>query len=110
MQIKKELKKDCFAVKIIAEENGEEVGRAWLYVLYNSLHKEPFGLLEDVFVDENQRGKGIGTELVKKIIAEAKARRCYKLIATSRCARAKAHAWYEKLGFKNYGVEFRMDF
>jgi hypothetical protein len=32
-----------------------EVARAYLYVMHNDLHKEPFGLLEDVYVDESKR-------------------------------------------------------
>jgi GNAT superfamily N-acetyltransferase len=66
--------------------------------------------MEDVFVDESLRGQGIGTELVNLLIAEAKNRGCYKLIATSRHERPKVHDLYAKLGFHNRGVEFRMDF
>lgn len=109
MKIEKEIKKDCYAVKITAKDSGKEVGRAYLYLIYNDLHKEPYGLLEDVFVDESQRGNGLGTKLVGEIVAEAKACGCYKLIATSRHSRDKVHAWYEKLGFKNYGEEFRLE-
>lgn len=109
MQINKETKKDCYAIRFSANDNGQEVGRAWLYVIYNDLHKDPYGLLEDLFVDEKQRGSGIGTNLVKEVVAEAKKIGCYKLIATTRSSRGIVCVWYEKLGFKNYGVEFRMD-
>lgn len=98
------------AIKFIAKENGKEIGRAFLYLIYNDLHSEPYGLLEDVFVDETGRGKGIGNALVLAVIDEAKKKGCYKLIATSRTSRSQIHAWYERLGFKQYGLEFRMDF
>ncbi|HSR89346.1 MAG TPA: GNAT family N-acetyltransferase [Candidatus Udaeobacter sp.] len=109
MNIHKETKKDCFAIRISATDNNLEVGRAWLYIIYNDLHKEPYGLLEDVFVEENQRNKGVGRKLVQAAQEEAKKIGCYKLIATTRSSRGIVCAWYEKLGFKNYGVEFRMD-
>lgn len=109
MNISKEIKRDGYAVRISAVENGQECGRAWLYVICNDLHKEPYGLLEDVFVDENQRGKGTGSALVQAVIEEAKKIGCYKLIATTRHHREIVCAWYEKFGFKNYGAEFRMD-
>ena len=48
--------------------------------------------------------------LVKCVVAEAKRRRCYKLIATSRHARNRVHALYNRLGFKDHGREFRIDF
>ena len=88
---------------------GGEIARAYLYVMTNDLHAEPFGLLEDVFVDESQRGSGLGTALVREVIAAAREAGCYKLIATSRAARPKVHELYERLGFENYGVEFRMN-
>ena len=76
----------------------------------NDLHAAPFGLLEDVFVDESQRGSGLGTKLVQEVIAAAREAGCYKLIATSRTSRPKAHELYRRLGFENHGVEFRMNF
>jgi len=108
MQLEKQTKQGK-AIKIVAVEEGKEVGRAWLYLIYNDLHSRPYGLLEDVFVKEEFRSSGIGSQLVKAIIEEAKAQNCYKLIGCSRNSRPKVHQMYESLGFKNYGVEFRMD-
>jgi len=97
-------------IKFFMEQDGEEVARAYLYVLKNDLHEEPFGFLEDVFVSENLRGGGLGTELLKEVIETAKKNKCYKIVATSRHARPKVHALYERLGFKDWGKEFRMNF
>lgn len=96
-------------VKFSVEIDGKDIGKAYLYILRNDLHPKPFGLLEDVFVDENLRGRGIGTQLIKRVIKEARNNKCYKLIATSRYSRPDIHKLYERLGFKNYGIEFRMD-
>jgi GNAT superfamily N-acetyltransferase len=98
-----------FGIKLSIIENGKEIGRCYIYIIKNDLHKEPYALLEDVYVDENYRGKGIGTELVKRAIELAKNLGCYKIIATSRFERNNVHEWYEKLGFKKWGYEFRMD-
>lgn len=89
--------------------NDKEVGRAHLYIMTNSLHEEPFGFMEDVWVHQNYRGQKIGSELVKKVIVQANTEGCYKLIATSRHSRTKVHELYEKLGFENRGIEFRMN-
>lgn len=96
------------AIKITMEQGGKTVGRAYLYLIYNDLHKEPYGYLEDVFVEEEFRGKGIGGQLVKAVIKEAKACGCYKLVGTSRYSRSEVHEFYKKLGFEEYGKEFRM--
>ena len=97
-------------IKICIEEKGKEIARAYLYIMYNDLHKEPFGLLEDVYVSESLRGKGFGTKLVNEAIKLAKKNKCYKLIATSRYSRPRVHELYKKLGFEDWGKEFRINF
>lgn len=96
-------------VKFSLVEDDLEVARAYLYVMRNELHSEPFGLLEDVHVHESYRGSGLGTELVRQVIAAAKEQNCYKLVATSRKSRPRVHQLYERLGFKARGFEFRID-
>jgi hypothetical protein len=41
---------------------------------------------------------------------EARRRRCYKLIATSRDERPRVHDLYRRLGFEEWGREFRLNF
>lgn len=101
---------DAYGIKITVEEAGKEIGRAYLYIMFNSLHDTPFGLMEDVFVEEEYRGRGFGKKLVENVIEKAKEEKCYKLLATSRHERLKVHELYKNLGFKERGLEFRMDF
>jgi GNAT superfamily N-acetyltransferase len=107
--LKIEVRKKAYAVRVSLVYEKKEIGRAYLYVCTNDLHKEPFGLLEDVFVEEAFRGHDFGSLLVKKAVSEAKKHGCYKIIATSRKERPKLHRWYAGLGFKKYGFAFRMD-
>lgn len=65
--------------------------------------------MEDVFVEEAVRGQGVGTTLVRQVIDTAKAEGCYKLLATSRASRRTVHELYQRLGFKQHGIEFRMN-
>lgn len=96
--------------KIVIKENGVVVGRCYVYLLSNDLHEQPFGLLEDVFVNESVRGKGLGRTLLTKAIEVAKEAGCYKLLCQSRYGKDDLHAWYERCGFTDYGKNFRMDF
>jgi GNAT superfamily N-acetyltransferase len=97
-------------VRFSVDQEGREVGRAYLYLGENDLHPGRwFGLLEDVFVDESGRGHGVGTALVRQVIDEARRRGCYKLIATSRHERTRVHGLYRELGFEDWGREFRLD-
>jgi GNAT superfamily N-acetyltransferase len=100
---------NCKGIKIFIEKKGEEIARAYLYLIQNDLRSERYGLMEDVFVDEKLRGRGIGTKLIKKIIKLAKECNCYKLICTSRYEKEKVHTLYEHIGFKDHGKEFRID-
>lgn len=109
MELQKTKLDDAYAIKITAEENGTEIGRVFVYMLFNDLHDQPFGLIEDLYVDEAHRGKGTGAKLLTEAIAVAKENRCYKLLCTSRHQRMHLHEWYQRYGFKHYGIEFRMD-
>lgn len=86
-----------------------EAGRAFLYVLRNELHVEPFGFVEDVFVEPAFRGQGLVNKLMNRLVKEAKKAGCYKVVACSRFEREKVHEIYEKLGFVKQGLEFRLD-
>lgn len=97
-------------IKFFAKDGEKEVARAYLYILHNDLHKEPFGFMEDIFVNEAYRGSGLGTKVLTALIEEAKKRGCYKLVGTSRHERPRVHKLYEELDFKNQGLEFRLDF
>ncbi|MFA5991413.1 MAG: GNAT family N-acetyltransferase [Candidatus Doudnabacteria bacterium] len=98
------------AVKFEIKEGKKIVGRAFLYIIQNDLHENPYGLLEDLFVEEEYRSHGLGRQLLLSVVTEAKKRKLYKLIGNSRTFRTQVHHFYEKMGFKKYGFEFRMDF
>lgn len=102
--------KKSSGIKFEIKDGKKIIGRAFLYLLKNDLHKEPFGLMEDVFVDEKYRGQGLGSELIKAVIQEAQKRKCYKLIATSRNSKPELQKYYAKFGLKVWGVEYRMDY
>jgi len=107
--IYKTTEKTSRAIKIFIEEGGQEIARAYIYIIFNGLHDEPYALLEDVFVNEKYRGQGHGKEIIKAAIEEAKKQGCYKLIGTSRYEREKVHNLYSGLGFEDYGKEFRIN-
>lgn len=93
---------------IVGDEG--EMAHAYLYLMHNDLHNQPFGLLDDLYVEVSHRGTGISTQLVNEVISTARKAGCYKLIATSWTSCLKVHELYERLGFEKYGVEFRMNF
>ena len=95
-------------IKFIAIADDKEIGRVFLYLMRNDLHKRPFGFIEDLHILENYRGRGVGSRLIKAVIEAARKNNCYKIIMTSRYFNDKAHKLYKKLGFQDWGKEFRM--
>ena len=95
--------------RLTIEQDGKGIGRISVVFVKNDLHDEPYALIEDLFVDETYRGKGYARELFEKAIEVAKGEGSYKIIANSRYTREKVHAFYLRLGFSDYGKEFRLD-
>ena len=82
---------------IVVQVEGRIVGIGTLYVL-QKLGKRT-GVIEDVVVDEGQRGKGLGEQLVRKIIEVARENGVKSLSLTSRPERIAANKLYQKIGF-----------
>lgn len=93
----------------VARLNSTVVGSGITFYLKNPGHDRPFAYLEGVVVDNNYRSKGIGTALSKFAVKLAKKKGCYKIVFTSGMDRTDVHKFYENLGFKKWGWEFRLD-
>lgn len=65
------------------------------------------GHIEDVVVDEACRGLGLGSLLVGRLSAMAKAQGCYKVILD--CAEGMV-SFYEKCDYENKGVQMAQYF
>ena len=88
---------------IVAIEEGNVLGYASIHYIKKITRKS--GIIEDVVVKENQRGKGIGKLLVKNLIEKAKKNNCDKIILSSSEKNLK---FYEKLGFHKNEFEMIM--
>ena len=88
---------------IVAMEEGNVLGYASIHYIKKITRKS--GVIEDVVVKENQRGKGIGKLLVKNLIEKAKKNNCDKIILSSSEKNLK---FYEKLGFQKNEFEMIM--
>ncbi|MCD9021833.1 GNAT family N-acetyltransferase [Cohnella silvisoli] len=66
---------------------------------------KPFMVIENVIVSARARRQGVGEKLMLEIENIAKERGCYYVLFVSGGQRTEAHAFYEKLGFKEEKVE-----
>jgi GNAT superfamily N-acetyltransferase len=93
----------------VAERHGRIVGSFALLIMDNLGHLgAPSGIVEDVVVGPVEQGSGIGRAMMSFAIARCRDQRCYKLMLSSNARRAKAHAFYEKLGFERHGYSYRI--
>lgn len=92
-----------------SNSEGVEIGHVYIYCILNEPRQKPYAFLEDLFVEETERSKGVGNQILEEAIRVARERGCYKLWGTSRFSREDVHAWYERKGFEKHGYEFRMD-
>ncbi len=87
-----------------AFDNSILVGIAGIYFKETLMRKagiiEDPGDIEDVVVDEEYRGRGIGRKLMEFLIKEAKKRKADCVELTSNSNRTEANAMYESMGFK----------
>lgn len=94
---------------IIRNDAGDEMARGSIVLMRNKLHRRPYAYVEDVFTQPEYRGQGLFHDVMRALIDEAKARKCYKIVAGSRSSRTNVHVLYRGLGFREHGKEFRME-
>lgn len=80
------------------EENGKLLGMGWIFPRQTMLRRQ--AVVEDMIVDQNQRGKGFGEKILKDLIAWAKKEGIEVIELTTNPKRLAANSLYKKVGFK----------
>lgn len=89
------------------EASGRVVGSYALLVMHNLAHcGTPSAIAEDVVVQPDCQGQGVGRRMMAHAVEQARQAGCYKLALSSNRKRQAAHAFYESLGFQQHGLSF----
>lgn len=91
---------DTNSITLVSVDNNIITGVASLHII-NKLTRT-LGLIEDVAVNENYRGKGIGKKLVQKLIGLASDNKCDKIVLNSS---EKNSTFYKKIGFEKNDIQ-----
>ena len=92
---------------IVALRDGRIVGSFALLIMDKLGHRgAPSGVIEDVVVDPQCQGQGIGRAMMQHALRLCGEKGCYKVALSSNLARERAHAFYESLGFERHGYSF----
>ena len=86
---------DPNSITIVMSEENIVIGVATLHIIKKLTRI--LGLIEDVAVNENYRGLGIGKKLVKELIKIGNEKNCDKIVLSSSEKNSK---FYEKIGFQ----------
>ncbi len=89
-----------YAEAVLAEEDGKAVGFALFFHNYSTFLAQPGLYLEDLYVPESQRGKGIGKALLAHLAKIAVERNCGRMEWAVLDWNVDAIGFYEKLGAK----------
>jgi GNAT superfamily N-acetyltransferase len=87
-----------YAEALIAEEGGRPVGFALFFHNFSTFLAQPGIYLEDLFVEPEQRGKGVGRALLGRLAEIAVERDCGRLEWAVLDWNESAIRFYEKLG------------
>jgi ribosomal protein S18 acetylase RimI-like enzyme len=85
---------------MVVSEGNTIIGVASIHIIYKL--SRTLGLIEDVAVNKDHRGKGIGKSLVEKLIEIGKQKNCDKIVLNTSEKNSK---FYEKIGFEKNEIQ-----
>lgn len=86
-------------VILVARQKNQIVGMVNLLFTVSTALGQRVALLEDLVILPNKRGKGIGSNLLKKAIETAKLHDCHRITLLTDLANESAQRFYRKHGF-----------
>ncbi|WP_223700030.1 GNAT family N-acetyltransferase [Sutcliffiella deserti] len=88
------------SVIFLVFDGGEAVGFTQLYPTFSSVKMKQSWVLNDLFINEESRGKGFGENLVIAAIEFAKETSASGVLLETGEENTRAQGLYEKIGFK----------
>ncbi|QKE62820.1 GNAT family N-acetyltransferase [Aquipseudomonas campi] len=95
---------------LVAERDNLLLGTCTLHLIEHLAHGfARSAIIEDMVVDSEQRGRGIGRALMLNAIDQATLWGCYKVGLSSAASRQAAHHFYQDLGFAEHGISLALN-
>jgi ribosomal protein S18 acetylase RimI-like enzyme len=91
---------------IVGESENQIIGFCSLNIKNNLWQAGSLGHIDELVIDEKQRGKGYGRALIRAITEIARKNGCKRIELDSAFHRESAHDFYESLGFENRAYLF----
>jgi GNAT superfamily N-acetyltransferase len=85
----------------IASNNGQIIGFTQLYPSFSSVSMKPIWILNDLFVRETDRNKGVAKLLMNTAADFARETAAIRIVLSTQISNTLAQALYESLGYTN---------
>lgn len=100
---------------MVCEVDGRVRGTVLVCLCADAMYAgQPFAVVENLVVDEQCRGNGIGKALLREVERFCLSRDCSKMMLLSSASRVDAHRFFEQVGFrgdrKRAFVKYRSQF
>ncbi|MHC5259202.1 GNAT family N-acetyltransferase [Streptomyces sp. UC4497] len=94
---------------VVAVREGRVVGTLQLSIIPGLSRKgSTRSIIEAVRIHADERGSGLGTQLIEWAIDESRRQQCQLVQLTSDATRTDAHRFYERLGFVGSHMGFKL--
>ncbi len=95
---------------VCAEIDSKVVGFCSLTVRNSLWQQAGLGHIDEIVVDSHYRGRGIGSQLLDRVVALARQAGCRRIELDSALHRRAAHRFYEQKGFEKRAYLFSKQF
>ncbi|GEM_PF-204808 len=85
-------------IEMVRDDQGKLVGMGWIFPRQTLLRRQ--AVVEDMIVDESQRGRGLGEKILHDLLKWAKDQGVEMVELTTNPKRIAANSLYQKVGFK----------
>ncbi|WP_327662504.1 MULTISPECIES: GNAT family N-acetyltransferase [unclassified Streptomyces] len=94
---------------VVAVRGGRVVGTLQLSIIPGLSRKgSTRSIIEGVRIHADERGSGLGTQLIEWAVDESRRKHCQLVQLTSDATRTDAHRFYERLGFVSSHLGFKL--
>ena len=95
------LEDDARTRLLVCEVEGRVRGTVLVCLCADAMYAEqPFAVVENLVVDQECRGNGIGQALLREVERFCLSRNCSKMMLLSSASRVDAHRFFEQVGFR----------
>jgi N-acetylglutamate synthase-like GNAT family acetyltransferase len=105
----KNLLKDETSYFLVSEIEGTVTGFINFTTRQTILHQDLSGLIDELVVTKEFRGKGVGNQLLLAAIRKCRQLGCREVEVSTEKTNTKAREFYKKCGFEERGLLFELD-